>query len=542
MKRKKQQGAVTVRRGVITSVICSLVGINTILAVDNVRPRLVVGIMVDQLRTDHIEYLQNLFGDKGFRRLMKDGVYIKDVDFKVPGLDAVSGSAMIYTGSYPRYTGVNAEMVYSPETKGMVNVLNDPASIGNFTTETLSPSNIRISTISDEIAVAGQGKASIFSIAPDAQQSIVMAGHAANSAFWINENTGNWATTTYYQDSPSILTQKNYTNPIAARLDTMAWTPLRGNSMPNTKSADKKGGEAGFRHTFPIADRDVYKIYASSPLVNTEITDAAISYLQSLPLGRSVDTTDMLNLAYTAAPFLYDNEGNLTAETEDTYIRLDGQLERLFDAIDRYVGLDNTFVYVVSTGYYDEATPEDGKYKIPTGTFSVKRALSLLNSYLSAHYGNGAYVDTFSKDHVYLNHKEIEEKGLDLKATAELARDFLVKMSGVNDAYTMSDIMASALPSMEALRLATDPKTGGDIILEFNAGWSIVDDTRFPNEIKTVRADVALTPAFLMWPPLVPEVIDRTVEAVSIAPTVSQALRIRAPNGAVGKPITLNTR
>lgn len=82
----------------ITSVICGLVGINTMLYADASRPKLVVGIMIDQLRTDYIEYLQNLFGEKGFNKLMKDGAFLKDVDFKVNGLDKVSGTAMIYTG------------------------------------------------------------------------------------------------------------------------------------------------------------------------------------------------------------------------------------------------------------------------------------------------------------------------------------------------------------------------------------------------------------------------------------------------------------
>ena len=150
----------------ITSVICSLVGINTMLAVDPSRPRLVVGIMVDQLRTDYIEYLQNLFGEKGFRRLMKDGAFLKDVDFKVPGLDKVSGTAMIYTGAYPRMNGISAATVYDPTRQDMSPALNDPSIIGNFTSETYSPANLRLSTLSDEVAIDGAGLGWVYSIAP----------------------------------------------------------------------------------------------------------------------------------------------------------------------------------------------------------------------------------------------------------------------------------------------------------------------------------------------------------------------------------------
>ena len=123
----------------ITSVIWGLVGIITMLALAPARPKLVVGIVVDQLRTDYIEYLQNLFGEKGFRKLMKDGAFLRNVDFKVNGLDRASGTAMGYTGAYPRQTGVASSMVYDPESKQMVPALNDPQTLGNFTTENYSP-------------------------------------------------------------------------------------------------------------------------------------------------------------------------------------------------------------------------------------------------------------------------------------------------------------------------------------------------------------------------------------------------------------------
>lgn len=521
----------------ITSVICGLVGINTMLYADSSRPKLVVGIMIDQLRTDYIEYLQNLFGEKGFKKLMKDGAFIKDVDFKVNGLDPASGTAMIYTGGYPRHNGVTASKVFDPVTKEMVPTLHDQAMIGNFTTETYSPANLRLSTISDEIAIDGAGVASVYSIAPDAQQSIIMAGHAGTSAFWINDNTGKWATTTYYRDAPSVVNQRNYNESISSRIDTMQWKPALPLSSYPGLPAQKR--ILDFKHTFPTADRSVYRMYLSSPMVNTEVTDVAITYLKDLKVGGRGDAIDMLNVGYTAAPYKYVKDGDFRLELEDSYVRLDGQLTRLFDAIEKYVGLDNTLVYVASTGYYDDAVADDPQYRTPTGDFSVRRALSLLNSYLTARYGNGDYVDTYSAGHVYLDRKQIEERKLDLKEVAEATRDFLVKMSGVNDAFTMGDIMTSALPAMEAMRLGTDPKTGGDVVLEFNAGWNIVNDTKFPNETQVARSSMVQTPVFIMGCGVAPVTIDTPVDATAIAPTVTQVLRIRSPNGAESKPINL---
>lgn len=521
----------------LTSVICGLVGINTIIAADPSRPKLVVGIVVDQLRTDYIEYLQNLFGEKGFRKLMKDGAFLRNVEYKVASLDQASATAMLYTGAYPRQTGVAAASVFDPSVRQMVPALQDPEIIGNFTEEMLSPKALRLSTISDEVAIDGVGIASVYSISPDAQQSIIMAGHAGNSAFWINNNTGRWATSTYYRDVPKTVTQRNYDQAIASRIDTMQWKPaLPLNRYPGLP-AQKRMHD--FKHTFSMADRDVYRQYTMSPLVNIEVTDVAISYLKDLNLGAKSDAIDMLNVGYTAAPYKAVKDGDFRLELEDSYIRLDGQLARLFDAIDKYVGLDNTFIYVTSTGYYDDAVVDDPKFRIPTGEFSVKRALSLLNSYLTAKYGNGSYVDTYSRGHVYLDRKEIESKQLRLEEVAREARDFLVKMSGVSDAYTMGDIMSSALPGMEALRLGTDPKTGGDVVLDFNSGWRVNDDTRFPGNIQVVRSSMVLSPAFFMGAGVKPQVISDPVEVTSIAPTVTQTLRIRAPSGAISKPVPL---
>ncbi|MDE5712497.1 MAG: alkaline phosphatase family protein [Muribaculaceae bacterium] len=524
----------------ITSVICGLVGINTMLHADPSRPKLVVGIMIDQLRTDYIEYLQNLFGEKGFKKLMKDGAFLKDVDFKVPGLDPASGTAMIYTGGYPRHNGVTAAKVYDPVSKDMVPTLHDPSMIGNFTTETYSPANIRLSTISDELAIDGAGLAGIYSISPDPQQAIIMAGHAGSSAFWINDNTGKWATTTYYRETPAVVTQRNYNEPITTRIDTMQWKPSRHLSSYPGLPAQKR--LLDFKHTFPTADRSVYRMYMSSPMVNTEVTDVAITYLKDLKIGSRGDAIDMLNVGYTAAPYKYVKDGDFRLELQDSYLRLDGQLTRLFDAIEKYVGLDNTLVYVASTGYYDDAVADDPQYRMPTGDFSVRRALSLLNSYLTARYGNGDYVDTYSAGHIYLDRKQIEERKLDLNEVAEAARDFLVRMSGVNDAFTMGDIMSSALPAMEAMRLGTDPKTGGDVVLEFNAGWNIVNDTKFPNETKVARSSMVQTPVFIMGCGVAPVVIGTPVDATAIAPTVTQVLRIRSPNGAESKPLDLLRR
>ena len=522
----------------VTSVLVGLVTLNVLAQTVPGRPKLVVGIVVDQMRTDYIEYLQNYFGERGFRKLMKDGVYMRDVDFKVSDLDAASATAMLYTGAYPSQTGVPSALIYDNETKGVAPALADSKTLGNFTNDSYSPEGLRLSTISDELAIDSDGKGQIYAFSADPQQSMVMAGHAGTGAFWINNTTGNWATTTWYkQPMPSQLSARNYSSSVSSRIDTMQWKPSvapdRMPGLPRHKTV------APFRHTFTKNDKNVYIRFANSPLGNREVTDVAIECIKGLNMGNVGTAIDMLNLGYTLAPYKYVKDGDCRAELTDSYLRLDKELGRLFDAIDRYVGPGNALVWLSSTGYYDDAVIDDRKYRIPGGEFSMKRAQSLLNSYLSARHGNAGYVGAFRDGHLYFDHKVIEEKNLDINEVVADARSFLAKMSGVADAFTLNDILSPSTPAEESLRLSIDPKSGGDLCVTFNPGWTVIDDISYPAVSKPVRETPVLTPAFILSPGVESQTINVPVDATALAPTVAGILRIRSPNGSVSKPMLL---
>ena len=185
----------------LTSILVSLVAANTALQADPSRPRLVVGIVVDQLRSDYIDGLRELFCEKGFRRLIDNGVYLKDVDFKAPVSDPTAATALLYTGAYPAINGISGARIFDPSTLQTRSSMFDSSVMGNSTTETLSPVALRVSTLADELAADGAGLSQIFSIAPDAEQALAMTGHAGTSAVWIDDNTGKWSSTTSYRDN-----------------------------------------------------------------------------------------------------------------------------------------------------------------------------------------------------------------------------------------------------------------------------------------------------------------------------------------------------
>lgn len=497
-----------------------------------------VGIVVDQLRTDYIEYLQSYFGERGFKTLIDGGVYMRDVDFKVSRLDAANSTAMLFTGAYPSQTGVPSATIFDTS-KATATALpplvkSDGAVITN---DSFTPEALRLSTLADELVIDGGGTTQVYSVAMDPQQAIIMAGHAGKGAYWVNNSSGNWASTSYYGSMPSAVSNRNFRAPLTQRLDTMVWKPsaklAQVPGMPQSKKLSP------FKHTFTRQDRDVYNKFAASALSNIEVTDVAIDLIHSLNLGTRPGETDMLNVAYTLAPFKYVKDGVTRVELTDSYLKLDSQLGRLFDAVDKAVGKGNSVIWLTSTGYFDDAVATEPKYRIPGGEFSARRARSLLNSYLSARFGSAEYISFIRDGQVYFDRHTLESGRLDPGKVVADARNFLVKMSGVADAITLDEILSCSSPESQTARLGTDPRLSGDILIKFTPGWDVVYDEQTPPVTRQSREAAVMTPAFIIAPGVAAQKISTPVEATAIAPTISGTLRIRAPNGAGTRALPL---
>ena len=532
MRQNKKQ-----KYRLVTSILASMVALSALSQSNGERPQLVVEIVIDQLRSDYIELLQNHFEESGFNRLLNKGVCFENVEFNIDNVDKVSATGMLVTGAYPRINGLSSAQVYDVQKRVAKNILTDPDKLGNFTSETLSPKALKVTTISDELKIHGNGLGLVYSIAPDAQQAIVMAGHAGNGAFWINDVNGKWSTTTFYTDVPKVITNRNYKTPLAVRLDTMMWTPMKDLAQYPDISAHKK--YYPFRYLFPGARKDRYSIYKKSALVNEEVTSVALDFLESLNMGNRGEV-DMLNIAYTAAPF-NDECGHGSVELQDIYLRLDKQIGRLFDAIESRVGLKNTLIFVSSTGYFDDNTSVDEKYKLPVGVFTPSKAKSLLNLYLMAVYGNAQWVADYNNDTFYLNHKTIKEKNVDLKEVRQKASEFLRRMSGIAEAFSIDEIIDNPSgDNAKRIHNGLVPSNAGDVFIEIMPGWSVVENENTPNQrVKQVRANVLSWPIYILHPQVKAQKIYTPIDATLLAPTVSRLLRIRSPNAAKEKPFML---
>ncbi|MBQ8593596.1 MAG: alkaline phosphatase family protein [Bacteroidaceae bacterium] len=494
-----------------------------------VAPRLVVGITIDQLRADYLATFASLYGERGFKRLWREGRVYSNAAYGFSNVDGASAMASLYTGTSPAKNGIVAARWLDRSSLRSVSCSDDRDFMGYYTAEHTSPKNLLVSTVTDELKIATQGRSIVYAFAPSRDEAVMAAGHAADGAYWLNELTGKWGGSTYYGTFPRWLMVYNDNQSTDSRIGNIQWELLLDKSV-----YDNPTGEAVFSHTF--SDARKYRRLKKTPCVNDEVNKVVNACLYGTMIGAD-PITDFLSVTYQAGSFHSETGVESYLEMQDTYARLDKDLAALFDMVDKKVGLENTLFFLTSTGYVEGGVADHSAYHIPTGEFYINRATALLNMYLMALYGDGQYVEVSDGLQIYLDRKLIEKKQLILKDVLDRSAEFLTDLSGVQQVYTAYDLSRGGWsPELERVRNGYNPQRSGDICLEICAGWKLMDaDSR---EINTVRQAYVSFPLIFMGAGIVPETVHTVVATDCIAPTLSSVMRIRAPNACSSAPIT----
>lgn len=518
------------------SLLLGLISGACVLHADAQSPKIVVGIVVDQLRTDYLEQLRPYFGNKGFNRLIKEGVYMPNVDFKNTVHDAPTGAAIIYTGAWPSVNGVASAKVLDPVNKRNVATLSADHT---KSTSDYSPQNLRLSTLADELYISNGQLSRIYSVAGDPQVAVIAAGHAGSSAIYLDEYRGRWSTPGFYGTLLPIINNKNHSSPLSQKVGAALWKPLNDSRTYPFASNWRDGN---FTYGFSGSGTDVYNRFKQSAPFNVEATDVALDLLKTIKAGNAVPTAGMLNVVYTVSPISFDYDDDNRPELVDSYMRLDSELGKLLDAIDNDYGAGNAVIFLSSTGYAEEPAIPEIDARIPTGEVTLKKAESLLNSYLSASYGNGDFVSLFKNGQLFLDARLADKKGIDIKNLRNEAKSFLLRMGGVSEVFTIDEVLLSDNKRTEGLALGLDTKNAPDLLVLFTPGWTVTDDNVYPPVSKKARLSSPATPAIIVAPGVEPETISYSVNATALAPTIAAVINIRAPNGAADKPLTLTRR
>ena len=494
-------------------------------------PRLVVNITIDQLRSDYMEAFAPLYCNDGFKRLLSDGVFYTNAAYSFTPIDRASAIASIYTGTTPYYNGIVGERWLNKATLRPVYCVDDTKYQGYLTNETSSPRQISTSSIGDELKVATDGKAIVYSIAPFRDAAILSAGCAADGAIWIDDNTGRWCSSSYYFKSPtSWLQAYNSLNSLSNTLEA-EWQPI--NSLSGNFSYFMTGGmQKPFKHKFSGARRFIE--YKASGLVNESITNIALLCFNINAMGSDA-ITDCLNITYYAGNFDHKPLDECQMELQDTYVRLDRELSRLIGEIEKKLGHNNVLFVVTSTGYSDEDNVDYAKFNIPTGSFNINRTANLLNMYFGAVWGQGRYVETCFGSQIFLNHKLFEDKQVSLTDATKRAQEFLLQISGVRNVYTFLQLSSEISQQIYKIRNGFHPERNGDILIEVTPGWRLINEEN--NENHLYRASFTQFPIIIYGADIKPERINIPVTTDRIAPTIAKAIRIRAPNACSSEPL-----
>ena len=493
-------------------------------------PKLVVCIVVDQLRGDYLQYFAPTFGENGFKRLMNHGIVYHQVDFGFHNLSIASSSATIYTGTYPYFHGIVSDKKFDFESKREVSIIHDETYLGNYTLDKFSAENLLSSTVSDELKIASEGQSDVFTIAPNAEEAVLAAGKYADAAFWLDDSNGKWATTTYYKNVPWYVDRYN-TNQAVNNNPERIWTPALTdyNGFPYTKN------KQAFKHTISKGDYDKYVRLKQTPFINTEITNLASTFFEYADFGNR-SYPDMLSICYYAGDYFYRrNKEEYSIEIQDIYYRLDKEIERLLQLIDTKVGLQNALIVLTSSGYFNTISNPQEMFK-PTGEFFPARCTALLNVYLMAIYGQGNWVNGYYDNQIYLNKKLIEEQKIDWNEILRKSSEFVSQFSGIQDVTTIGQWLVDDAGRAVDFRRGMHKKISGDIFIELQPGWVISEDSQ-QQKPDYIKNNLVLSPLFILGNNVKNEHIYRKIKATEIAPTLTHILRIRPPNGSKETPL-----
>ena len=488
-------------------------------------PKLVVGIVVDQLDEECLEKLLPIMGSGGLKRLWTDGYNRTNATFDYDDMDRASAVASIHTGASPFQHGIVAGRWMNPKTLLPSSPLDDSNYKGINTIEMSSPARLLSTNLADEMKLGSGSRSMVCSIAIDRDAAILAGGHDPDMVLWMNTDDSRWSSSDYYGKMPEWVYAQNDTSWFLKD-----WRPALATSSYIPLSDHDR-----FRPFFYLLTKNDIWDYMTTPYANDRVTRMALASLDELELGED-DTPDLLTLTYYAGNFRHTPNTVWSLEQQDIYVRLDQTIEELINTITAKVGLDNVLFFLTSTGYLENAAPELGGTRIPTGQVSMERATALLSLYLSAKYGSGTWVRTFYHNHIYLNHDLIEDKGLALHEVLESSVDLLVQVTGIKSILVMRDLM-STVPDIEAVRKRNglNAAWSGDIIIDAIPGWGISDEKE---GTVLYRKPVAKpVPMILYGNGIRAEVNHEPISISVLAPTISLITRNDPPNACSAVPL-----
>lgn len=534
----------------LCAVLCLLPGkAQTIQSQGVSRPKLVVGIVVDQMRWDYLYRYYSRYGEDGFKRLLHDGFSCENtmVDY-VPTVTAL-GHTCIYTGSIPSIHGIGGND-FIVQATGKKMYCTDDATVRGVGSDNaagkMSPRNLLVSTVTDELRLATNFRAKTIGISLKDRASILPAGHAANAAYWFDSETGRWITSTYYMNElPQWVKDINAANPAAPYLK-KNWETLYPIASYKESTSDdnqyEKPFEKGKSPVFPIRLPEIFKkngygLIKETPFGNTITLNMAEKAIEAEQMGQRGET-DFLAISLSSTDYVGHRFGVNAIETEDTYLRLDKDLAAFFKFLDTKIGKGNYTLFLTA----DHAAAHNATFmkdhRIPANNWDAGKMKASLDSLVNTQFGvKGAIVDVLNYQ-VSLDRNKLNVARADYQKVKDAIVEYLRQRPEVSYAVDMEHVATAPVPAIVRERIVNgyNYKNSGAIEIVLNPAW-YEGDSRGTTHSAWYPYDSHIPLIFMGWGVNTGK-SNREVYMTDIAPTISALLHIQMPNGCIGTPIT----
>ena len=508
------------------------------------RPKLVVGLVVDQMRWDYLYRYFNRYGNGGFKRLLQQGYSFENTFIPYTPAVTAAGHTCLYSGSIPAINGIvgndwierdSGKIMYCSQDKSV-------STVGSFSRQgQMSPKNMLVTSVADELRLATNFRSRTFGVALKDRGGIFPAGHSANAAYWFDDSTGNWITSTYYMNNlPAWVNSYNSSR----KVDSMMmndWNLLYDISMYEQSTTDDKKYEQPLYHektrTFPHVYSSLigknYYPFRQSPYGNTLTLDFAKKLIQNERLGMS-GQADMLCVSLSSTDYIGHRFGPNSLEVEDTYLRLDKEIEQFLNYLDATMG-KGQYLFFLSADHGAPQVPDFMKEnKMPGGSLYSYELAKELNRVCAEKFEVKNVVKAIYEYQVYLNNDVIDSNKLDREAIKDVIIRHLRSKLEIVRAFDYEKFDQLVMPAQQKDIFAKGYfyKRSGDI--QFILKPQYTDVLSLGTEHGTMYTYDTHIPLLWYGWKIKPGKTYREVYMTDVAPTISALLKIQMPSGSVG--------
>ena len=513
------------------------------------KPKLVVGIVVDQMRYDYLTRFQGKYVEDGFNRLLNEGFNCKNNHYNYVPTYTGPGHASIFTGTSPMNHGIISNTWYDKFSDKYVYCASDDSvkSVGVTTEkEQMSPNRMKTTSVADQLRLHTQMKSKTIGIALKDRGAILPAGHSATAAYWFRgREDGKWITSTHYMNElPKWVTKFNKkTNKYLKEWNTLL--PIKeyiesGSDENHFEGAFKGKENVSFPYDLKklskVSGNKGYDVVKASAIGNEMTTDFAIEAIKNEQLGQN-SVTDFLTLSYSSTDYVGHQFGVNSVEIQDTYLRLDRDLARLFQFLDTDLGKGNYTVFLTADHGAVQVPNYLKSLKIPAGYFNKDDFKKQLTEALKKKYKATDLIKNISNNQVFLNKEKIRMIDEDLDDVQEFIAQTIIDFKHIDKVFTADALMNTSFTNGigKLIQNGFHPKHSGDVIYVLEP--SVISYPETGSTHGSGNSYDTHVPLLFYGNGIKKGETYKKTEIVDVAPTISALLGISFPNGCSGKPL-----